>query len=79
MFRAVEEVPLRLKELLFPSIADVVVLSVDVHIAIVRVDAQYTADGAVCLVCSTRSNWVHGSYLRFPLMFPAEADGSSFN
>ncbi|MCG0283987.1 hypothetical protein [Streptomyces sp. PSAA01] len=31
-----EEVVLRLKELLFPSIADVAVLSVDVNIEIVR-------------------------------------------
>ncbi|MBM7057603.1 hypothetical protein [Streptomyces durocortorensis] len=49
-----EEVLLRLKELLFPSIADVAVLSVDVNIAIVRVDAQYTGDGAVCPVCGAR-------------------------
>lgn len=61
MFRAVEEVLLRLKELLFPSIAAVAVLSVDVNIAIVRVDAQCTADGAACPVCGTWSNRVHGS------------------
>ncbi|WUV30121.1 hypothetical protein OG318_01780 [Streptomyces sp. NBC_01483] len=46
-----EEGVLRLKELLFPSIADVEVLSVDVNIEIVRVDAHCTADGAVCPVC----------------------------
>ncbi|MEU0389004.1 hypothetical protein [Streptomyces chartreusis] len=46
-----EEVVLRLKELLFPSIAGVAVLSVDVNIEIVRVDAQCIADGAVCPVC----------------------------
>ncbi|WP_455569141.1 ISL3 family transposase [Streptomyces hydrogenans] len=60
-----EEVVLRLKELLFPSIADVAVLSVDVNIEIVRVDAQCIADGAVCPVCGVWSNRVHGSYLRF--------------
>jgi hypothetical protein len=37
---------LRLKELLFPSIADIAVLLVDVNIEIVRVDAQCIADGA---------------------------------
>ncbi|WP_405797360.1 transposase family protein [Streptomyces sp. NBC_01506] len=66
-----EEVLLRLKELLFPSIADVAVLSVDVNIAIVRVDAQCTADGAVCPVCGTRSNRFYGSYLRFPADVPS--------
>ncbi|MEU6210872.1 transposase family protein [Streptomyces sp. NPDC047023] len=71
MFRAVEEVLLRLKELLFPSIAAVAVLSVDVNIAIVRVDAQCTADGAACPVCGTWSNRVHGSYLRFPADVPS--------
>nr|WP_251053184.1 MULTISPECIES: transposase family protein [unclassified Streptomyces] len=71
MFRAVEEVLLRLKELLFPSIADVAVLPVDVNTAIVRVDAQCTADGAVCPVCGTWSNRFHGSYLRFPADVPS--------
>ncbi|MCX4681969.1 hypothetical protein OG413_43025 [Streptomyces sp. NBC_01433] len=46
-----EEIVLRLKELLFPSIADVAVLSVDVSIAIVRVDAECTANAAVCPAC----------------------------
>ncbi|WP_234356634.1 transposase family protein [Streptomyces sp. NRRL F-2295] len=66
-----EEVLLRLKELLFPSIAAVAVLSVDVNIAIVRVDARCTADGAACPVCGTWSNRVHGSYLRFPADVPS--------
>ncbi|MFG2924260.1 ISL3 family transposase [Streptomyces sp. NPDC048305] len=61
-----EEVVLQLKELLFPSIADVAVLSVDVNIEIVRVDAHCIAEGAVCPVCGVWSNRVHGSYLRFP-------------
>ncbi|MEU7560311.1 hypothetical protein [Streptomyces eurythermus] len=74
-----DEVLLRLKELLFPLIAAVAVLSVDVNIAIVRVDAQCTAEGAVCPVCGTWSNRVYGFYLRFPLMFPVEAEGSSFS
>lgn len=62
---------LRLKELLFPSITDVAVLSVDVNIEIVRVDAQCTADGAVCPACGVWSNRVHGSYLRFPADVPS--------
>ncbi|WP_405563010.1 ISL3 family transposase [Streptomyces phaeochromogenes] len=71
MFRAVEEFLLRLKELLFPSIADVAVLSVDVNIALVRVDAQCTADGAACPVCGTWSTRIHGFYLRFPADVPS--------
>ncbi|MFC8571399.1 ISL3 family transposase [Streptomyces sp. NPDC057245] len=66
-----EEVVLRLKELLFPSIADVMVLSVDVDIAMVRVDARCAAEGAVCPVCGARSDRVHGSYLRFPADVPS--------
>lgn len=68
--RVVDEVALRLKELLFPSIPDAAVLSVDVDIEIVRVDAQSIADGAVCPVCGVWSNRVHGSYLRFPAESP---------
>lgn len=70
-FGAVEEVVLRLKELLFLSIADVAVLSVDVDIEIVRVDAHSTTDGAPCPVCAVWSNRVHGSYLRFPADVPS--------
>ncbi|WP_434099949.1 ISL3 family transposase [Streptomyces viridosporus] len=66
-----EEVVLRLKELLFPSITDVEVLSVDVNIETVRIDARCTAMGAVCPGCGTWSSRVHGAYPRFP------ADGPS--
>ncbi|MFD9565333.1 ISL3 family transposase [Streptomyces sp. NPDC059994] len=66
-----KEIVLRLKELLFPSIADVAVLSVDVSIAIVRVDAECTANGAACPACGVWSNRVHGSYLRFPADVPS--------
>ncbi|MDV9199207.1 ISL3 family transposase [Streptomyces sp. Wh19] len=62
---------LQLKELLFPSIADIAVLSVDVNIEVVRVDAQCTANGAVCPVCGVWSNRVHGAYLRFPADVPS--------
>ncbi|MFE6888036.1 hypothetical protein [Streptomyces sp. NPDC057694] len=44
----VREVVLRLQELLFPSIADVAVVSVDVDVAIVRVDAHSISRGAAC-------------------------------
>jgi hypothetical protein len=70
----VEEVVLRLEKLLFPSTADVAVLSVDVDIEIVRVDAQCITDGAVCPVCGVRPNRVHGSTCGFPLMCRAVAE-----
>ncbi|MEV7657788.1 hypothetical protein AB0O39_26930 [Streptomyces anulatus] len=69
-----EEVLLRLEEALFPSIAAVVVLSVDVNIAIVRVDAQGTAKGGV-----PGRTGLTVPTCGFPLMFPAEADRSSFS
>ncbi|MGY4907204.1 ISL3 family transposase [Streptomyces sp. 900116325] len=65
------EILLRLDELLFPSIADVAVLSVDVNIAIVRVDVRCTAAGASCPGCGAWSARVHGSYLRFPADVPS--------
>ncbi|MEV6655204.1 ISL3 family transposase [Streptomyces sp. NPDC051219] len=50
--------------------ADVAVLSVDVNIAIVRVDVRCTAAGASCPGCGAWSAQVHGSYLRFPADVP---------
>ncbi|MFD5326840.1 ISL3 family transposase [Streptomyces sp. NPDC127092] len=47
------------------------VLSVDVNIAIVRVDARCTAAGASCPLCGRCSDRVHGSYLRFPADVPS--------
>ncbi|MFE2640325.1 ISL3 family transposase [Streptomyces scopuliridis] len=66
-----EEVEPRLKELLFPSIADIAVLSVDVNIEIVRVEAQCTTVGAACPGCGAWSTGVHSSYLRFPADAPS--------
>ncbi|MFF4734098.1 hypothetical protein ACFY3M_54960 [Streptomyces mirabilis] len=67
-----KEVVLRLTELLFPTVADVAVLSVDVNIATVRVDVQSTAAGVACPGCGTWSRRVHGSYLlRFPADVPS--------
>lgn len=70
-FGAVNEILLRLEELLFPSITDVAVLSVDVNIAMVRVDVQCSAAGASCPGCGGWSARVHGSYLRFPADVPS--------
>lgn len=67
----VREVVLRLQELLFPSIADVAVVSVDVDVAIVRVDAHSTSRGANCPQCGSWSARVHSSYLRFPADVPS--------
>ncbi|MER8090721.1 hypothetical protein ACFVZR_39675 [Streptomyces sp. NPDC058316] len=46
---------LRLKELLFPAGADIAVLSVDVNIEMVRIDALCTAVGAACPGCGAWS------------------------
>ncbi|MET9452894.1 ISL3 family transposase [Streptomyces cinerochromogenes] len=60
-----EEVVLRLKELLFPAVADIAVLSVDVEMEKVRLDAQCTTAGAACPGCGACSTRVHSSYPRF--------------
>ncbi|MER0429023.1 hypothetical protein [Streptomyces microflavus] len=65
------EISLRLDELLFPSIVDVAVLSVDVNVAIVLVNVRCTATGASCPGCGTWSARVHVSYLRFPADVPS--------
>ncbi|MGW0773435.1 hypothetical protein ACWD01_07190 [Streptomyces sp. NPDC002835] len=57
-----EEVVLRLKELLFPAVADIAVLSVDADIEKGRLDAQCTTASAVCPGCGACSNRVHSSY-----------------
>lgn len=63
--RAVEDVALQLKALLFPAIGDIAVRSVDVDIENVRLDAQCTTAGAACPECGVCSTRVHSSYLRF--------------
>ncbi|GAA2590308.1 transposase family protein [Streptomyces tubercidicus] len=62
---------LRLEELLFPSIADVLVLSVDVNNEAIRIEACSTATGSACPACGTWSSRVHSSYLRFPADVPS--------
>ncbi|MGW9172049.1 hypothetical protein [Streptomyces decoyicus] len=66
-----DEIALRLKELLCPSIADIAVLSIDVNVAIVRIDARCTTGGSACPECGVWSTRVHSSYLRFPADAPS--------
>ncbi|MFD8215471.1 hypothetical protein ACFV2U_17450 [Streptomyces sp. NPDC059697] len=51
-----EETLLRLEGLLFPSIADVAVLSVDVNNEATRVEARSTATEAACPSCRSHSS-----------------------
>ncbi|MFD7481051.1 ISL3 family transposase [Streptomyces sp. NPDC059837] len=66
-----EEVVLRLEELLFPSIADVSVVSVDVSNETIRVEARSTTTGSACSGCGNWSIRVHSSYMRFPADVPS--------
>ena len=66
-----EETTVRLKELLFPSVGDMAVLSVDVDDGAVHIVARSTAIGAVCPGCGSRSSRIHSSYLRFPADVPS--------
>ncbi|MEV6581249.1 hypothetical protein AB0M92_24140 [Streptomyces sp. NPDC051582] len=70
-----EEVVLRLEELLFPSIVDVAVLSIAVNDEAVQIEARSTVGGAICPGSGSWSRRIHSSYLRFPADVPAEADG----
>jgi hypothetical protein len=62
---------LRLEELLFPSIAHVAVLSVDLNNEAVLIAARCTMAGADCVECGSWSERVHSSYLRFPADVPS--------
>ncbi|MFG2918844.1 ISL3 family transposase, partial [Kitasatospora sp. NPDC048298] len=64
-----DQVP-RLEGLLFPSVAGVAVLSVDVDIESVNVRVRSSAAGYSCPECGSWSTWVHSSYLRFPVDGP---------
>ncbi|MFI5524278.1 transposase family protein [Streptomyces platensis] len=66
-----EETLLRLEELLFPSIADIAVLSVNVNDEAVLIEAQCTMAGAGCVGCMGWSERVHSSYLRYPADVPS--------
>ncbi|WP_442819135.1 transposase family protein [Streptomyces sp. NBC_01235] len=60
-----------MEELLFPSIADVSVVSVDVSNETMRVEARNTTTGSACSGCGNWSIRVHSSYLRFPADVPS--------
>ncbi|WP_234350330.1 transposase family protein [Streptomyces sp. WM4235] len=56
---------------MFPSIADLSVVSVDVSNETIRVEARSTTTGSVCSGCGNWSIRVHSSYLRFPADVPS--------
>ncbi|MFJ9713892.1 transposase family protein [Streptomyces sp. NPDC101234] len=60
----------KLDELLFSSVEGVLVESVEVTDAVVRVEARTTAGRAACPGCGCWSGRIHGSYLRFPRDLP---------
>ena len=66
-----EETSLRLEGLLVPSIADVVLLSVDVNHEAIRGEARSMAAKAVCPSCGSQSSQIHSSYLRLPAEVPS--------
>jgi transposase len=53
-------------EMLFASLTDVVVTSVDMGGDGIRVEARSSTDGAACPGCGSWSCRLHGSYLQFP-------------
>ncbi|MGW2613026.1 transposase family protein [Streptomyces mirabilis] len=65
-----DEVRPQLEKLLFSSVEDVVVESVELTDTVVRVEAQSTVRQAACPGCGCRSGRIHGSYLRFPRDLP---------
>lgn len=69
-FCPVNEVRPQLDELLFWSVENVSVESVEVADTVVRVEAQTMASGAACPGCGCWSGRIHGSYLRFPRDLP---------
>ena len=74
-----EETSPRLEGLLFPSIADVSVLSLDVSHEAICIDVCSTAVGAACPDCGSESTRVHSSYLRFPADVPSGDVSWSYN
>ncbi|MDX2291821.1 MULTISPECIES: ISL3 family transposase [Streptomyces] len=64
------EVRLQAGDLLFWSVENVSVESVEVADTVVRVDVRTTARQAACPGCRCWSGRVHGSYLRFPRDLP---------
>lgn len=70
-FSVVEETSLRLEGLLFPSIADVVVLWVNVNHEAIRIEARSTAAEAGCPSYASQWSRIHSSCLRFPADVPS--------
>lgn len=70
-----EETVLQLEELLFPSIADIAVLSIDVNDEAVLIEARCTLVGADCVGCMSWSERVHSSYMRYPADVPSAGSG----
>lgn len=64
------EVQPQLEELLFSSLENVLVESVEVTDTAVRIEALSTARQATCPDCGCPSRRIHGSYLRFPHDLP---------
>ncbi|MFB6553945.1 transposase family protein [Streptomyces sp. NPDC056405] len=64
------EVLIRLEELLFLSASEIRVVSVQDESDVVRVGVRSRAAKARCPGCGSWSGGVHGSYLRFPAVFP---------
>jgi hypothetical protein len=55
---------------LFSSVENVLLESVEVTDTVVRVEARTTAKRVACPGCGCRSGRIHGSYLRFPCDLP---------
>ncbi|MGW2017663.1 ISL3 family transposase [Streptomyces sp. NPDC001927] len=64
------EVRPELDELLFSSLEDVLVESVEATDTVVRIEALSTVRQATCPGCGYLSGRIHGSYLRFPHDLP---------
>ena len=59
-----------LDELLFSSLENVLVESVEATDVVVRIEALSTARQVTCPGCGYLSGRIHGSYLRFPHDLP---------
>lgn len=66
-----DEVLLRLEELLFLSAPEIAVVSAEEDGEAIRIGVRCRAGGALCPGCAVWSSRVHGSYLRFPADLPS--------
>ncbi|MGP3989255.1 ISL3 family transposase [Streptomyces sp. 3N207] len=65
------EILLRLEELLFLSAPEVAVVSADEDGEVIRIGVRCRTAGALCPGCGAWSSRVHGSYQRFPADLPS--------